>query len=234
VNALVLLPPVVSTLIAFSFALQLARRWRARRRGHALAWALSLSLFGLASLAAGIGVGFGWSQPVFGTYWVAGALLNVPLLAVGQLLLLDRKRALLWWSAAALFGVWSVVSTLTASYDAGVLAHASATSTIPLGREVLAGSAAYALARPFSFTFVVVVIGSIWSSVRSRRPQVLLIALGVTVVAGSSSAVRVGNGELFSLLLIVGVSLMYAGFLAASRPPKAARGRGRGAAAESA
>lgn len=214
--------PLAAALVATVFAVQLARQWVDRRRPHALAWALSLACYAVASLAVAVGVSGAWSRGVFAAYWIGGALLNVPLLAVGQLLLLDRRRTALWWTLGGLAVVWSVVLTAMAGFDAEVLAAASRTRTIPLGREVLAGSTAYALARPFSYTFLVVVVGSIWSAVRSKRWAVLLIALGVTVVATSSSAVRVGQGQVFSVLLAVGVTVMYAGFRAASAPSRRA------------
>ncbi len=214
--------PALAAAVAWTFAAQLGRQYHARRRPHALAWACALGLFGLASAAVTVGVATGWSPPLFGVYWVAGALLNVPLLAVGQLLLLDPKRSVLYWTLAGLAAVWSVLFTLLADFDATVLAQASQDNGIPLGREALAGETAYALARPFSYTFVIVVGGSIWSAVRSRRWAILLIALGVTIAALSSAFVRVGQGQLFSLLLAAGVVVMYAGFLAAGRAPRAA------------
>lgn len=212
--------PAVAALVAVVFAVQLGRQYADRRRPHALAWTLALGLFGLASAMVTVGVGLGWSPPVFGIYWVAGALLNVPLLAVGQLMLLDRSRAVLYWTLAGIFAVWSISFTLMAGFDSEVLAAASAQRSIPLGKEVLGGTAAYRLVGPFNATFVVVVLGSVWSAVRSRRWGVLLIAAGVSVAAAGSSAVGAGRDFMFSVLLAAGVSLMYAGFRAASRPPR--------------
>jgi hypothetical protein len=213
--------PLVAALIAVVFAGQLARQYASRRRPHALAWALSLALFGAAATSVAIGIGAGWSPAVFGVYWVAGALLNVPLLAVGQLLLMDAKRAALWWTVAGICAAWAVLFTAMADIDAGVLADASAAHTIPLGRETIGGQMAYALVRPFNLTFAIVVLGSLWSAIRFRRPAVALIALGVCVVATSSAAVRVGQGQVFSVLLAAGVAVMYAGFVATGRPRRA-------------
>ena len=215
---MLILYPLVAAGIAATFAAQLAGQYRARRRPHALAWSLSLGLFAVAAAAVAVGIGVGWSPSVFGVYWVAGALLNVPLLATGQLLLMDPKRSALWWTLAGICAAWAVLFTLMASFDGAALAEASAARTIPVGREVLGGQMAYALVRPFNYTFAVVVAGSLWSAVRFRRPAVALVALGVSVVAASSSAARVGQGQVFSVLLAAGVALMYSGFLAAARP----------------
>ena len=218
----IVLLPIFAALVAFVFAAQLARQYAARRRPHALAWALALALFSLASTMVSVGVTAGWSPAVFGAYWIAGALLNVPLLAVGQMMLLDPKRSVLYWTLAGVCAVWAVAFTLMASFDTAVLARASAGHAIPLGKDVIQESMAYVLVGPFNATSLVVVIGSIWSAVRSRRWAVLLIALGIVVVASGSSAVGAGRDFLFSLLLAGGVSIMYAGFRAASKPPRRA------------
>lgn len=217
---MVVVLPTLAALVAFAFAVRLGRQYVSRRRSHALAWALALGLFGLASAMVSLGVTAGWSPVVFGVYWIAGALLNVPLLAVGQLMLLDPRRSVLYWTLAGLAAVWSIAFTLMASFDTAVLAGASQARVIPRGAEVIAGELAYGLARPFSYTFAIVVIGSVWSAVRARRWGVLLIALGVTVAAAASAFIRVGQGELFSVFLAAGVAIMYLGFLAASRPPR--------------
>lgn len=214
--------PVLAALVAFAFAGQLLRQYLRRRRPHALAWALALGLFGLASSMVAVGVSAGWSAPVFGLYWIAGALLNVPLLAVGQLMLLDPKRTVLYWTIAGVCAVWSVAFTLLASFDLSVLAAATDNHTIPLGKDVIDESMAYVLVGPFNATSLIVVGGSIWSAIRTRRWAVLLIALGIVVVATGSSAVGAGRDFLFSVLLAGGVSIMYAGFRAASRPPRPA------------
>lgn len=212
--------PSLAAVVALVFSFELARQFRRRRRPHALAWALALMLFGVASAMVGVGVTAGWSPAVFGTYWVAGALLNVPLLAMGQLMLLDPRRAVLYWTLAGVFAVWSLAFTVMAGFDAQALATASAQRAIPLGKNVLGGTAAYRLVGPFNATFLIVVVGSIWSAVRSRRWGVLLIALGTTVAAVGSSAVGAGRDFLFSVLLAAGVSIMYVGFRAASKPPR--------------
>lgn len=212
--------PALAALIAFVFAFQLLRQFSARRRPHALAWAMALALFGLASAMVSVGVGVGWNRWVFAVYWIAGALLNVPLLAVGQLMLLDGRRSVLYWTLAAVCTVWAVAFTLLAGVDIDVLRDATAQRSIPLGKDVLGGAMAYRLVGPFNATFLVVVIGSIWSAVRSRRWAVLLIAVGVSVAAAGSSAVGAGRDFLFSVLLAAGVAIMYAGFRAASRPQR--------------
>jgi predicted phage tail protein len=71
-----------------------------------------------------------------------------------------------------------------------------------------------------NYTAAIVVIGSVWSGLRTRRYGVLLIAVGVVAAGASFVFVRIGQGELVSVFLAIGVSLMYGGFVAAGRPSK--------------
>ncbi len=215
--------PLIAVVTAAVFATQLGRQWAARRRSHALAWCISIALFGTGHVAVAVALLLHWTPAVFGVYWLAGALLNVPYLALGQLLLLDRQRFwnVLWWTIAGLATLWCVIFTVTATYDAAALDAANAAGAIPLGEDVLGGTVAYALLRPMTYTFVIVVAGCIWSAVKTRRWGVLLIALGVLIAASGSATIRVGGGELFPILSSAGIVVMYLGFRAASRVPVA-------------
>ena len=56
---------------------------------------------------------------------------------------------------------------------------------------------------------------------RDRSVGTLLIALGATVIAGFGSAfAALGMLLAFSFALLVGIAIMFAGFLRASRAPK--------------
>lgn len=218
-----LLAPLLATLVAGAFGTSLGRQWLAKRRDHALAWALSLYAFAGGTLAITLGIAVGWNRATFGTYWLLGALVTVPLLAVGQLHLMFPKLAALWWTIGGLFGAWAVYTLLSSPVDPGVLAAVDEAGGIPRGRDVFGeGALTMALSPIANYTSVVVVAGSIWSGIRTRRWGVLLIAVGVVVAGASFSFARAGQGELVSIALAVGVTLMYGGFLAAGRPSRRA------------
>lgn len=214
--------PLLAIVIAWAFAAQLGRQWLERRRDHALAWAISLFLFGLGHVAVLIGITAGWSAPTFGVYWLAGALLNVPFLALGQLHLLDHKRSVLWWTLGGLAVAWTVTFTITATYDSAVL---TGTTGIPAGAEVLGDSIAYALLRPMTYTFAIVVFGSAWSAFKMKRWSLLLIALGTAVAAAGSSVIGSSVDYLFPVLSATGVGLMYLGFRTVTAPARQPAGR---------
>jgi len=213
----------VGAVIAVVFAADLLRAWRARRRHHALAWVLALALYAVGMVALAVGFGGGWSPAAYGAYWLTGALVTVPLLAVGQLHLLAPARAPLWWVLGAVAVAWAVAATLLSSFDLAALRAATASGGIPTGDEVLSGQPAYAALAPLTITGSLIVVGgSLYSAARSRRWAVLLIALGVSIAGSSSSFVRNDRDALVPVVLTLGVAVMYAGFRAAAprrRPP---------------
>lgn len=213
---------VFATLVALVFALRLVRQYAARRRSHALAWAVSLGWFAVGSGAVAVGLIAGWSAPVFLVYWLAGALLTVPFLAAGQLMLLDPGRTVLYWTVVGLVSVWALSALPLSTIDQEALRAASAATNVPIGEDVLGDSLAYRLLGWFNYTAIIVVVGTIWSAVRSRRWLILLIPVGVVVAGSSFAFIRAGQPTLFSLALAAGVAVMYAGFLAAAKPPKRA------------
>jgi hypothetical protein len=109
------------------------------------------------------------------------------------------------------------------------------TETLPSGKDVFGdGTVAHRLPQVISIpSYLVLVLGTVWSAWRMRgRPELrdrfvgtLLIVAGasITAVAGSAFA-AVGNATAFSLALLAGVAVMFAGFLRATRVPSTPAG----------
>lgn len=212
---------LVAAVVAGVFALRLLAQWRERRRPHALAWTVSLGLFAVASLAAAVGMAAGWTPVVFATYWFTGGLIVVPFLAAGQLMLMDPRRMLIWWTLAGLFAVWALAALALSAFDAGALAAADAANSIPRGEAVFGeGQLGYELLGFANYTAAIVVLGTAWSAYRTKRWQILLIALGVVIAGVSFVFIREGMPIGFSVSLAAGVAVMYAGFVAAGKPSR--------------
>ncbi len=219
--------PSAATLVATVFTVMLARDYvRSRRPFHAL-WALAMLLFAGASLALFLGVLDGWSELEFRAYWLLGAVLTVPFLAMGELYLLVPRR---WVNTLLmvllLAGTAVAVATVrTADIDASHLA-----SDLPLGKEVFGEEST---ARLFSIwygypAYFVLLGGTLWSAMRIRgRAEMrdrflgtLLIAAGSTIVfIASGVGAGLGNFVVFSVGLAAGVTVMFMGFLRATRRP---------------
>jgi hypothetical protein len=217
--------PLVAAVVAFVFAGSLGKQYVQRRRLYQLLWALALVQFGVASLAVVVGVANGWTRTTFEVYWALGAVLNVPFLAAGEVVLLLRQRSVQW-------AVWLVL-VFSVAYTIAVLrgAHVDATALaeqLPSGKDVFGGgTAAHALPQLFSYpTYFILLAGTAWSAWKMRgHPELkdrfvgtLLIAVGATIVAGGATFAAFGILPGFVATLVIGIATMFWGFLRASRP----------------
>jgi len=223
--------PLVAAIVAFAFAGLLARQWVARRRPYQAVWVLALAMYGVASLAVVAGAANGWSRFEFEVYWAFGAVLNVPFLAAGEVLLLFRQRWVLWVSLLSLVFLTAVTLSVLggAGSDAAALAE-----TLPSGKHVYgAGTSAHRLPQLISIpSYLLLVAGTLWSAwtmrghaeLKDRFVGTLLIALGATVTAvGGSAFAALGKMSLFSVTLLAGISLMFWGFVRAGRQAAASQ-----------
>jgi hypothetical protein len=214
----------LATAVASLFAESVLVRYTQRRSPHLLAWTVALALFALASAALAVGVSTGWSEGAFRVFYLLGAIVNVPWLALGTVYLLKGvetgRRA-----------QWGLVffSGLAAGVMLSTPVDPVSGTKIPQGSEVL-DAFPRALAGIGSGTAaVVIVVGAIWSATRYLRDREspragrlaaanALIALG-TLVLSSGGLVQgaIGHDEAFTLSLAVGITVIYAGFLVAEQ-----------------
>ena len=228
-----------ATLVAIAFALSTLDRWLRRRRPHELAWTISLALFALGSAALWWAESAGWSLGAFRVFYAAGAVLNVPWLALGTVYLLagpqigDRVRT------------WLV---LLSGFAAGIVLFAPTRvgvsgGELPTGQDVFGVAPRVLAAVGSGVAAVVIIAGAVWSAWRvwrGRPPSLrptrvvvapgrlvagnLLIALGTLVLSASGTlAGRLGKDRAFAITLLVGISILFAGFLTASASAAQAR-----------
>lgn len=231
--------PLAAALVSGTFSASLLRQFARRHGPHQLAWGIALGTFAAASVFAAVGMLAGWSGPIFRLYYLFGALVNVPILALGTLYLYFPRRV---GHLAALLVVVASVYAAAAVMSADLVeAPLRISGAIPMGSEVMAPGVR-ALSRYYSYAgFLIVVAGAVWSAVKlARKPGERfkrlaqgngLIAGGTVVVALGSAFARQGQGTVFAVGLAVGVTVMYLGFLRTSTPPgrKAALAEARGA-----
>lgn len=233
--------PLGAAAIALAFAALLARSFLRKRRPFDAMWALALLMYAVASATLSLGVWDGWTAAEYRTYWLLGAVLNVPFLAAGEVLVLFRRT----WVLPAVVVVLAFVSAYSfevvqaADVSTGALA-----TDLPSGKVVFGdGSAAHRLPQLVAIpAYLVLLAGTVWSALgmrstptaRDRFVGLLAIAGGATVIAAIGSAfAAAGNFVVFSVSLAVGIAMMFWGFLRTGRPPRAVR-EGRGPAAGSA
>jgi hypothetical protein len=232
--------PLAASLVAVAFAGLVGKEAVRRRRPYLVAWTIALLMFGAASFAAFLGIDLGWTPFGFKVYWLFGAVLNVPFLALGELLLLIRegRARVAMWVVVAAATVYAVAVVAAAHVDPAAFAGRD----LPLGKEAFghvmstgldgpefAGAGiAYRLAQLYSYpAYLILVAGAVWSAIRMRRTGTrrgraqgtLMIAAGATLVAvGSGVGAGLDVVPIFSILLAGGIAMMFLGFLRASRP----------------
>ena len=197
-----------AALVALRLAGLLLRRWRAARRPELAAWACSLAAYAVAAAAIAWGEAAQWDARAFRVYYAAGALLAVPLLGAGSLLLSGRRWAGVAGAVAAGLGVGVA---LAMPVHGAFAAHG-----IPPAQDHLAWWPGRVLAVAFNSAGTLAVV---WVAARSLRRRPLgnaLIVGGVAAAALGSGLSGLGAGGA-AIGIAVGVALLYAGFVAPNR-----------------
>ena len=218
--------PIATTFTAAAFASVLYRHWK-RKPGarYLLWWMIGVALYGVGTLTEATTTVFGWSEPVFRSWYVAGALLGAAPLAQGTVYLLVPRR------------VADRLAVAVITYIAIASAFVIAT---PLSMELveshrLSGEVMeWQWVRLFSplvnlYAVVFLIGGAIWSAVRYRRQGIsggrvrgnVLIAVGAILPGVGGSFARAGVVEVLYVTELVGLLLIWAGYraMATSRAP---------------
>lgn len=197
-----------------------------------------MAMFAIASAALWLGSTVGWSGPTFRVFFLFGAILNVPYLALGTVYLFADQRT----GDRVALGL-----TVLAAFAAGVMTVAPLKAPIsgtdlPTGSEVF-GALPRILAAVGSGGAALIVLGgavlSLWRVLqgqeRSRgrgvaaHPKRLALGNGLiaagTLVLGASGTLngRLGASTAFAITLTVGITILFAGFLVATSTPVRAR-----------
>jgi hypothetical protein len=214
-----------AALVSFAFAGCTFERWLLKRRSYELTWTLAMLTFSLGAWSLAWGSSAGWNAANFRMFYVFGAIVNVPLLAVGQVELLTRRA----WVQLLRPGV-----ILASVFAMGVLAVTPLRGAVPPGRlpqgKEVFGILPRVLAAVASAGGAAVVFGgaaySTFMLIRSRRQQPInrvvgtgLITLG-TVVLSISGTLQKRFGEMtaFAITLTLGIIILFVGFLVATLP----------------
>lgn len=221
-----------ASLVAVAFALSTLDRWLRRRRPHELAWTVSLGFFAVGSLALWWAESAGWGLGSFRIFYMAGAVLNVPWLALGTIYLLAGERA------GNRVRAWLVpLSGLTV----GIVGFAPTRigvsgDELPTGKDVFGVAPRVLAAVGSGVAALIIIVGALWSAWRvwrGRQPSLtgnrqvsspgrlvlgnVLIATGTLVLSASGTlAGRLGKDRAFVVTLLVGIVILFAGFLVAT------------------
>ncbi|MFM9105326.1 MAG: hypothetical protein ACKOWF_01345 [Chloroflexota bacterium] len=198
-------------------------------RPDRICWTIAFALFAVAAGTEVAGAVLGWTPAMVHVYYLAGAVLVVGYLALGELYLLAADRigrfapgaALLVTAlaASAVFAAPVDPSRLAAdgwrAIDKGPGLVALAVSINAIGTLALAGGAFW----------------SAWQfrrdpSLRNRMLGCLLIGAGALVVAAGGSLTRLGSPQYLYIARAAGVALIVLGYWRTRTPATAAAGAG--------
>jgi hypothetical protein len=213
--------PLAACLMAFACAATVGVDWRRRPKPDKAAWFVAFALFAVAAGAEVLGATLGWTAPLARIYYLAGAILVVGFLALGELYLLAPARISRVAPGAALL-VTALAATVV--LDAPVAADRLASEG---WRAIERGPTLVALAVGINAGGTAVLVGgALWSAWRFLRLGIyrhraigcVLIALGTLLVAAGGSATRLGRPEFLYLAMAAGIAVILAGYLETRRP----------------
>lgn len=209
--------PVATTIVAALFTSVLYRHWRRKPSArYLLWWMIGVALYGVGTLTEAITTVFGWSEPVFRSWYVAGALLGAAPLAQGTVYLLLPRR------------IADRLAIAVVTYIAIASAFVIATPILPemVESHRLTGDAmAWQWVRLFSplvnlYAVVFLIGGAIYSAVKYKRQGGSgarvrgnwLIAVGAILPGIGGSFARAGVVEVLYVTELVGLLLIWAGY----------------------
>src|SRR3954471_18173192 len=151
-----------ATLLASAFALLTLERFLARHRRHELMWTISLAMFALGSLGLWLRAAIGWTEWTFKAFYLFGAILNVPFLALGTVYLLADRRT---------GDITAAVVSLLAAFAAGIVVAArrwgvTEAAVLPQGSAVFGIGPRVAAGVGSGIAAMVIFGGAIWSAAR--------------------------------------------------------------------
>jgi hypothetical protein len=94
----------LTALLALVFSLALFDQWLERRRGFQLIWAIGMAFFAVAAGCEAIGALLGWSDPLYRTWYLTGAVCTAGWLGLGTAYLLGKTRFGYTYAALLLLG----------------------------------------------------------------------------------------------------------------------------------
>ena len=213
-SVLAALAAVAATL----FAADLWRDYGHRRRPHIAAYGAGMTMFALASWALFIGIAFGWTGALYRTFFLFGAVLNILFLALGSMFLVaGRRSGHIMTVALGAFTAFAITLTVTVPFqhelpDSGIPHDMFATGFGPRLFAAIGG----ALGATILIVLALVSLIRFWRKDRRIVWGNALIVAGTFSAAWGGTRLAFGEAGIFSLTLLLAVTLIWAGYRVAS------------------
>ncbi len=217
---------VFASIVSLAFSMVVANKFSRSRRPEFLAWCIGLLFFALAAAFQSVGEIQGFSVPVFRGFYLFGGAFGVIYLALGTVfLLMPKTAARIVSGVVVLASVPVLIDALTVKVDAGLLDTAKGI----MGNAISHGSLLFVAVVLFNIVGTLILVGgSAWSAFKLIRTHArmdllvcnVLLTIGASIIgAGFSVAKTAGLNSVDELGLyeLVGIIIMFAGFLALGR-----------------
>lgn len=206
------------------FAVDLWVNYARRPRPHVIAYAVGITMFALATWALFAAQVWEWNPFYYRVFYLFGAVLNIPYLALGSMFLVGGKRA--GHIMTVLLGAFSAISvTLVATtafqkeLPAKGIPHDMFASGF--GPRLFA-----AIGGGMGATIIIVLALASIIRFRKTAPRVVwgsfLILLGTLAASLGGTNLAFGEAAWFSISLFLAASLIFAGYKVASGARRAA------------
>jgi hypothetical protein len=208
--------PLVTTFVSGAFAVAVALRYLRKRRPSHLAWAVGLLLFAVAAFKGYLARSGGATDLEYRLFYLFGAIANVAWLALGTVFIVAPRygrvalASVLALTVVAVYAVFSTPVDLAVAIDTG---RGFPDGSLP---RILAGIGS-------GLGSLVLIGGALWSAwfFLRRRDQGrralanVIIAAGVFIAAAGGTVAFTGASGILELTNLIGVSVMFVGFLLA-------------------
>lgn len=209
---------VLAAAAATAFSTDLWLDYRRKPRPHIVAYGVGMTMFAIATWALFVGLTFGWTGPVYRTFFLFGAVLNILYLALGSMFLVVGKRS--GHVMAILVGAFTAISvTLVATVpfanllpESGVPEDIFASGFGPRLFAIIGG----ALGGTILIVLALVSAFRFWNKARNIVWGNLLIVGGTAAAASGGTALAFGEGAWLALSLLIAVTLIWWGYRVAS------------------
>ena len=221
--------PFFSTIITFIFMIAVFRRYQKKHGIHLLHWTIGLIWYGIGTLSEVI-LGFTYNGLILKFWYLAGAMMTAAWLGQGTIHLLVRKRGVAK-GLSIFLGVLSLLAiflVFSAPFSANAPAFQTSQAISSQYKDILTRNGFIVVLTIILNIYgtLALVGGAAYSAYIFWRKRVLfnrmvgnvMIAIGALMPAMAGSFVNLGMADVLYLSELVGVILMYTGFVKATTP----------------
>lgn len=209
--------PILTTILSGAFFVVLHRHWKSKNKPvYLFWWMIGVLFYGLGTLTESIVGLWGWSEPVFKSWYILGALLGGFPLAQGSVYLMFRKDIAtnMMCAVTGLIVITSILVILS-PVDYSMVEASRLTGKVLIWKKVR-------LMTPFIniYAFVFLVGGAFYSAYRYSREAIyknrfwgnIFIAIGGLLPGIGGSFTKFGYTEVLYVTELLGLIFIYTGY----------------------